>query len=131
MTRAFVSARTVARFGALADTARPHTAVRYPAVSTYTDGQDTLSWPIAAESYDCRLVPIGDPRAVSVADSPKVGTEWTLCVPPEATVEARDRFTVSGTDRAGQLWTRTVDVLGTPGPHSHEAERLVRCTLVS
>lgn len=133
MSRAFLSPRTVERFADIADTARPHTATRFPAVSTYADGQDTLSWPVATDVYanNCRLVPIGDPREVTVAESPKVGTEWTLALPTDATVDARDRFTVTGTDREGVAWSRTVEVVGTPGPFTHEAERLVRCTLIS
>ncbi len=108
---------------------RPHTAVRWAATEVYSEGGVTATtYPSAGTSYSARLVPVGNPSDLTAADAPDTLAEYTLALPTTATVNPKDRFVVSGADLDEVLWSRTVEVIGTPGPHTHEVERLVRVT---
>ncbi len=108
---------------------RPHTAVRWPATEVYSEGGVTATtYPSAGAVSTARLVPVGNPSDLTAADAPDTLAEYTLALPTTATVNPKDRFVVSGADLDEVLWSRTVEVIGTPGPHTHEVERLVRVT---
>lgn len=89
-------------------------------------GEWSVDYPADA-IYEARLEP------VVVSEGPAEDTvlaegEWVLALPVEGIALPGDRFVVTDTGLDGEPWSRVIYVVGTPGPHTWETERVVRCS---
>lgn len=122
--RPFISDHGLAAFRAAGASARPDTAQRYRRVDTEAGGGKTVTTfePDTTYTHDARLEP------VTITDTETEDTilafgEWLLALPLTAEADPGDQFLVTG-----EGWSRLIRVTGTPGPHTWETERVLRCT---
>ncbi len=128
MARAFFSARGLTAFREMAEANQPDTATRYiPEDTAGTGGETSTTYVSGSQQTACRLEPVGVTEG-ETEDTVLASGEWLLALPITALVLPRDRFVVTGTGIDDATWSRTVEVVGTPGPHTWESERVVRCT---
>lgn len=106
---------------------QPHLATRFRAVVTSgpTGGEENVTWEATGQVTSARLEPVSVDEIQSQDQTVAVG-EYQLALPIGAVADPRDHFTVEGVGINDALWLREVEVVGTPGPHTWESERIVR-----
>jgi hypothetical protein len=127
MSRRFFSDRVRQGFRGMSAANLPDTCTRYIATDTYGDGAAVTTTYVADYQSPCRLEPVTVTEGVS-EDALLAQGEYELALPVSRLILARDRFVVTGTALDDSAWNRVVEVVGTPGPHTWESERVVRMT---
>jgi len=127
MSRRFFSDRVLQGFRGMSTANLPDTCTRYIATDTYGDGAVVTTTYVADYQSPCRLEPVTVTEGVS-EDALLAQGEYELALPIIRLILARDRFVVTGTALDDSTWSRVVEVVGTPGPHTWETRRVVRVT---
>jgi hypothetical protein len=127
MSRRFFSDRVRQGFRGMSAANLPDTCTRYIATDTYGDGAAVPTTYVPDNQSPCLREPLTETQGVS-EDALLAQGEYELALPVSRLILARDRFVVTGTALDDSAWNRVVEVVGTPGPHTWESERVVRMT---
>ena len=124
MSATLISPSALARMRALSDANMPYSAAIQSFIDTSSEGgTHTQDWATVA-TVACRLsVPSADERIV--AEQPSGRTQWLLVLPAGTEITAAERVVVTGTDAAGNAFTKTLQVLGINAPLLFEVYRRV------